>query len=192
MNLCRIAGRPIQGYVDGLSRIILLVDAGEVKLQVLHDVRFPGTNIEVLVSSNIIEIRDEDFLKSIEYSGRQYEDVLDEIQRIMHKRGWDITRRVIKYVLDRLGLPEVDYFPEGELSQEESADLSELLDNVKELTGLQIEEISAESDEHLKFRFHAENIPKEARSSRRNDSKESNFDWEETPSVGSSSDGVSS
>ncbi|MHA2209924.1 MAG: hypothetical protein ACXABV_12210 [Candidatus Thorarchaeota archaeon] len=154
--------------------------------------RFPGTNIEVLVSSNIIEIRDEDFLKSIEYSGRQYEDVLDEIQRIMHKRGWDITRRVIKYVLDRLGLPEVDYFPEGELSQEESADLSELLDNVKELTGLQIEEISAESDEHLKFRFHAENIPKEARSSRRNDSKESNFDWEETPSVGSSSDGVSS
>jgi len=177
---------------DGLSRIILLAKTSKANPQVLHDVRVPGTNIEILVSSNIIKIRDKDFLQSIEYSGKKYEDVLDELQRIMHKRGWEITRRVIKFVLDRLGLPEVDYFPDGELSQDETADLSELLDSVKERTGLQTEEISAEIEENVKFQFHAENIPKEAPSPRRNDSKESNFDWEEAPSVGSSSDGVSS
>jgi hypothetical protein len=149
----------------------------------------------VLVSSSIIEILDADFLQSIEYTRKRYEDVLDEIQRIMHKRGWDITRRVIKYVLDRLGLPEVDYFPDGELGQEEDADLSEMLDSVKELTGLKTEaaqEAYAEGEGNLNFKFHAENIPKEVSSPRQDESKESNFDWEEAPSVGSSSDGVSS
>ncbi|MHA2301734.1 MAG: hypothetical protein ACXACD_12345 [Candidatus Thorarchaeota archaeon] len=158
--------------------------------------RLPGTNIEVLVSTSIIEIRDEDYLKSIEYSGKKYEDVLDEIQRIMHTRGWDITRRVIKFVLDRLGLPEVDHFPSGELTQEEGADLSEMLDSVRELTGLKTEamqETSAESEGNLTFNFHAKNIPKEATSPRRDDeSKDSSIDWEDAPSVGSSSDGVSS
>lgn len=196
MNLCRIGPRISSlCFADSLSRIILLVKPDKAKLQVLHDVRLPGTDIEVLVSSSIIEIRDADFLQSIEYTRKRYEDVLDEIQRIMHKRGWDITRRVIKYVLDRLGLPEVDYFPDGELSLDEGADLSKLIDSVKELTGVKIEEaeeFSAEGEGNLNFKFHAENIPKEAPSPRQDESKESNFDWEEAASVGSSSDGVSS
>ncbi|MGD9381982.1 MAG: hypothetical protein PVI03_06010 [Candidatus Thorarchaeota archaeon] len=151
--------------------------------------RLPGTDIEVLFSSSIIEIRDADFLQSIEYTGKRYEDVLDEIQRILAKRGLDITRRVIKYVLDRLGLPEVDYYPDSELSQDEGADLSKLLDSVKGLTGVKIEgaeESSAESGGDLTFIFHAENIPKETPYEQRNDeSKESTFDWEEAPSIGS-------
>jgi hypothetical protein len=149
----------------------------------------------VLVSSSIIEIRDEDFLQSIEYRGKRYEDVLDELQRIMHKRGWNITRRVIKFVLDRLGLPEVDFLPDSELSKDEGADLSELLGNVKELTGIETEiseEISAEGEGNLNFNFHSENIPKEAPSEVGNGKfKESEFDWEEAPSVGSSSNRLS-
>ncbi|MFX1544174.1 MAG: hypothetical protein ACFFCR_14295 [Promethearchaeota archaeon] len=158
-------------------------------MQVSHEVRLPGTNIEVLVSSNIIEIRDNDYLQSIEYSGKKYEDVLDEIQRIMHNRGWEITKRVIKFVLDRLGLPEVEYFPPGELSANEDTGLSEMIDSIKELTGLEAEEakaLAAEGEKDLNFKFHAENVPKEEPSSQRNhQSKDSSFDWEEAPSVGS-------
>jgi hypothetical protein len=68
-------------------------------------------------------------------------------------------------VLDRLGLPEVDYFPEGELSEENGSNLSELLDNMKDLTGVKSEasgETAAENEGDLNFKFHAENIPKEA------------------------------
>ena len=154
----------------------------------LHEVRLPGTNIEVLVSSNIIEIRDNDFLQSIEYCGKKYEELLDEIQRIMYKRGWEITRRVIKYVLDRLGLPEVEYFPSGELSADEGGNLSEMIDSIKELTGVKAE-VSEDppklSADDLNFKFHAENIPKEA-PERNGKLKESDFDWEEAPPVGSS------
>jgi hypothetical protein len=189
MNLFRIcSGIAFFHSADGLSRIILLADTSQIKLQVLHEVRLPGTNIDVLVSSNIIEIREDDFLQSIEYSEKKYEEVLDEIQRIMHKRGWDITRRVIKYVLDRLGLPEVDYFPAGELSRDEDADLSEMIESMKKLTGVPTEtsdKASVGSEEHISFKFHAENIPKET-PERNEKSKDSSFDWEEAPSVGSS------
>ncbi len=162
------------------------MQADKSKLQVLHEVRLPGTSIEVLVSSNIIEIRDEDFLQSIEYNGKRYEDLRDEIQGTVHKRGWGVTGRVIKYVLDRLGMREVDCFPDGELSQDRPRDLSELNDSVKEHAGAKAEEISAEGDGNLTFNFHAENILKGAASPEANDeSEESNFDWEGAPSVGS-------
>ncbi|MFW9802578.1 MAG: hypothetical protein ACFFFC_08005 [Candidatus Thorarchaeota archaeon] len=140
------------------------------------------------MSSSIIEIRDEDFLQSIEYSGKKYEAVLDEIQRIMQKRGWEITRRVIKYVLDRLGLPEVEDFPSGELSADEGEDLSEMIDGIKELAGVK-SEVSEEppnvAADDLNFKFHAENIPKEA-PEQNGKPKESDFDWDEAPPVGSS------
>ncbi|MHA2141972.1 MAG: hypothetical protein ACXADC_09345 [Candidatus Thorarchaeota archaeon] len=156
--------------------------------------RLPGTNIEVLVSSNIIEIRNADFFRSIEYCGRKYEDVLEEIQRIMHNRGLEITQRVIRYILDRLGLPEVDYFPDSELSKE--SEFKEMLDSVKELTGVETEEadvISAGDGEKLNFKFHAENIPKETPITKSDsESKERKVDWEEAPPVGSTYDGVSS
>jgi hypothetical protein len=154
---------------------------------VLHEVRLPGTNIEVLISSNIIEIRDDDYLQSIEYSGKKYEDVLDDIRRIMATRGLETTARVIKYVLDRLGLPEVECFPSGELSADESTDLSEMIDGIKELTGAKAEvseEIPNEAADNLSFKFHSENIPKEA-PERNGKSKESDFDWEEAPPIGS-------
>jgi hypothetical protein len=158
-------------------------------LQVLHEVRLPGTNIEVLISSNIIEIRDDDYLQSIEYSGKRYEDVLDAIQRIMYNWGWEITKRVIKYVLDRLGLPEVESFPSGEPSADEDSSLIEMIDNIKDVTGLEAEEaeeLSAEDKSDLNFKFHSENVPKEESSSERShQSKDSSFDWEEAPSVGS-------
>ncbi|MFX0107776.1 MAG: hypothetical protein ACFE7R_05815 [Candidatus Hodarchaeota archaeon] len=160
--------------------------------------QLPGTNIEVLISSNIIEIRDEDFLKSIEYTGRRYEDVLDEIQRVMYKRGWDVTCRVIKYVLGRLGLPDVDYFPDAELTEDEAADMKQMLDSLRELTdtflsptsGKAVDEAKEEGKDNLTFSFYAENIPKDAPEKKK--SRESSFDWEEAPSIGSSSDGVSS
>ncbi|MFW9889103.1 MAG: hypothetical protein ACFFER_13035 [Candidatus Thorarchaeota archaeon] len=153
-----------------------------------YEVRFPGTNIDVLVSSNIIEIRNDDYLRSIEYSGMKYEDVLDEIQRIIANRGWEITKRVIKYVLDRLGLPEAEYFPSVELSEDESTDLSKKIDSIKEPAGLRAEaseEIPKEAADNLSFKFHAENIPKEA-PERNGKSKESDFDWEEAPPIGPS------
>jgi hypothetical protein len=165
------------------------VEADKAELQVLHEVQLPGTNIEVLVSSNIIEIRDDDSLQSIEYSGKKYEDVLDEIQRIMANRGLEITKRVIKYVLDRLGLPEVECFPSGELSEDEGAGLNEMIDSIEDLTDLEAEEaeaLSAEGEKDLNFKFHAENVPKEAPSSQQSHhSKDSGFDWEEAPSIGS-------
>ncbi|MFW9846149.1 MAG: hypothetical protein ACFFD6_05350 [Candidatus Thorarchaeota archaeon] len=163
--------------------------------------RLPGTNIDVLISSNIIEIRDEGFLKSVEYAGRRYEDVLDEVQRIMYKRGWDITKRVIRYVLETLGLPEVDYFPEAELSKEEAADMRDMLDSLRDLTdtflspkgnvGAAVSEDEAtepsESKEgELKFSFNPQNIPKETPAKQsRSESDESGFDWEAAPEVGS-------
>jgi GTPase SAR1 family protein len=90
--------------------------------------RIPGTTIDVSLKVNRVYVAHEGVAKKVKYSGRSFQDVLEEVQRFAYLRGANVPATILKFILKRVGIPEVDVIPgEDELTKEDLLELSRAL-----------------------------------------------------------------
>ncbi|MFW9978156.1 MAG: hypothetical protein ACFFEJ_08765 [Candidatus Thorarchaeota archaeon] len=82
-----------------------------------------------------VVLKDGSTSKMIEYKGRSFDDVLTDVQSFIYIRGFDTARRLLKFILLRIGLPNVETFPrDDELTEEDMDELSGILEDIDQLS----------------------------------------------------------
>lgn len=90
--------------------------------------QIPGTNLEISSKVDRVYISHEGVVKRIKYTGRSFRDVMEEIQRFTYLRGFNVPATILKFILKRIGLPEVERIPgEEQLTKEDLLELSRTL-----------------------------------------------------------------
>ena len=94
----------------------------------------PGTTMDIRLKASRIYATDKGVVKRIKYEGRTFQEVLDEIHRFTYLRGYNAPISILKFIVKRLGLPDVDVFPsEDELTKEDILELSRALNMIDQL-----------------------------------------------------------
>ena len=97
---------------------------------------FPRTNIEVTLKSNGIYLRDPGTTRRIRIIGRSFREIMEDVQRFIYMRGHQVPPGIVKFLLKRVGLPEVDRIIEKyELTDDDLLELEQalnVLDNLKD------------------------------------------------------------
>ena len=102
--------------------------------------QFPRTNIDVSLTTNGIYLRDPATTRRIRIIGRSFKEIMEDVQRFIYMRGLQVPPGIVKFMLKRVGLPEVDRIVEKyELTDDDLLELSQAL-NV--LDGLKDKNIS--------------------------------------------------
>ena len=98
--------------------------------------QIPGTNIDVSLKVNRIHIADPAVNRRLKFAGRSFKEIMEEVQRFAYLRGFNVPLPILKFILKRIGLPEVDVIPgEDELTKEDLLELSRalnVLDSLKD------------------------------------------------------------
>ncbi|MFW9964738.1 MAG: hypothetical protein ACFFCX_14315 [Candidatus Sifarchaeia archaeon] len=95
---------------------------------VVVKMQIPGTNIDVSVKVNRIYLTDPAVTRRIKFSGKSFKDIMEEVQRFSYLRGFNVPHPILKFILKRIGLPEVDVISgEEELSKDDLLELSRAL-----------------------------------------------------------------
>ncbi len=90
--------------------------------------QFPRTNIEVSLKTNGIYLRDPATTRRLKIIGRSFRDVMEDVQRFIYMRGFQVPPGIVKFMLKRIGLPEVDIIVEKyELTDADVLELSQAL-----------------------------------------------------------------
>ncbi len=90
--------------------------------------QIPGTNLEISSKVDRVYISHEGVVKRIKYTGRSFRDVMEEVQRFTYLRGYNVPATILKFILKRIGLPEVERIPgEEQLTKEDLLELSRTL-----------------------------------------------------------------
>jgi GTPase SAR1 family protein len=90
--------------------------------------QIPGTNLEVTSKVDRVYITHEGVAKRVKFTGRSFKDVMEEVQRFAYLRGFNVPATILKFILKRIGLPEVDRIPgEEQLTKEDLLELSRAL-----------------------------------------------------------------
>ncbi len=90
--------------------------------------QIPGTNLEISSKVDRLYITHESIVKRVKFSGRSFRDVTEEVQRFAYLRGFNIPQTIIKFILKRIGLPEVERIPgEEQLTKDDLLELSRAL-----------------------------------------------------------------
>ena len=82
------------------------------------------------ISSKVdrVYISHEGVNKRIKYTGRSFHDVMEEVQRFTYLRGFNVPATILKFILKRIGLPEVERIPgEEQLTKDDLLELSRTL-----------------------------------------------------------------
>ncbi|MHA2209871.1 MAG: hypothetical protein ACXABV_11915 [Candidatus Thorarchaeota archaeon] len=96
--------------------------------------KVPGTTMDISLKTNRIYAVDQGVMKRIKYAGRAFMEVLEELQRFAYLRGYNAPTTILKFILKRVGLPDVDVFPsEDDLTKEDIVELSRALNVVDSL-----------------------------------------------------------
>ena len=96
--------------------------------------QIPGTNIDVSIKVNRIYITDPAVNRRLKFAGRSFADIMEEVQRFTYLRGFNVPQPILKFILKRIGLPEVDAIPgEDELTKEDLLELSRALNALDSL-----------------------------------------------------------
>ena len=97
--------------------------------------QFPRTNIEVSLTTNGIYLRDPATTRRLRIIGRSFRDVMEDVQRFIYIRGFQVPPSIVKFMLKREGLPEVDRFVEQyDLTEDDLIELSQALNALDNLT----------------------------------------------------------
>ena len=103
---------------------------------VVVKMQIPGTNIDVSLKVNRIYIADPAVNRRLKFAGRSFKEIMEEVQRFTYLRGFNVPLPILKFILKRIGLPEVDVIPgEDELTKEDLLELSRalnVLDSLKD------------------------------------------------------------
>jgi len=117
----------------------------------------PRSTIDVAYKANNIEVRDQGMVKRIKCPGRTFDDVLADLQQFLYLRGCNTPRSILKFIMKRVGLPNIKRFPDkNAIREEDIVELSEALGTVDTLrdmflsTGVTVE-IDAEMKKQVKF-----------------------------------------
>jgi len=95
----------------------------------------PGSDVEITLQFDRVVLADSSTSKMIEFKGRTFEDVLTDVQSFIYIRGFDTARRLLKFILLRVGLPNVTEFPrDDELNEDDMDELSEVLEDIDTLS----------------------------------------------------------
>ena len=98
------------------------------------DMQIPGTNIDVCLKISCIHIADPAVNRRLKFAGRSFSDIMEEVQRFAYLRGFNVPQPILKFILKRIGLPEVDVIPgEDELTKEDILELSRALNTIDSL-----------------------------------------------------------
>ncbi|MFW9794443.1 MAG: hypothetical protein ACFFEE_09080 [Candidatus Thorarchaeota archaeon] len=96
--------------------------------------QIPGTNIDVSLKVNRVYIADGVISRRVKYSGRSFKAVMEDVQRFAYLRGLNVPQPILKFILKRIGLPEVDLIPgEDELTKDDLLELARALSVVESL-----------------------------------------------------------
>lgn len=96
--------------------------------------KVPGTTMDISLKTNKIFAVDQGVMKRIKYAGRTFMEVLEELQRFAYLRGYNAPTTILKFILKRIGLPDVEVFPsEDELTKDDITELSKALNIVDSL-----------------------------------------------------------
>lgn len=103
---------------------------------VVIKMQIPGTNIDISLKVNRIYIADPAVNRRLKFAGRSFKEIMEEVQRFSYLRGFNVPLPILKFILKRIGLPEVDVIPgEDELTKEDLLELSRalnVLDSLKD------------------------------------------------------------
>ena len=67
--------------------------------------------MEISLKTERIYVVDKGVVKRVKYAGRTLIEVLEEIQRFAYLRGFNTPTTILKFIMKRIGLPDVDVFP---------------------------------------------------------------------------------
>ncbi|MFW9769559.1 MAG: hypothetical protein ACFFF9_12850 [Candidatus Thorarchaeota archaeon] len=103
--------------------------------------QFPRTNIKVELKTTGIYLRDPVTTRRLRIIGKSFREVMEEVQRFIYIRGFKVPPGIVKFILKRVGLPEVDRIVEEyELTDDDIAELTrtlEVIDALKTLDDLE-------------------------------------------------------
>ncbi len=98
--------------------------------------QIPGTNIDVSLKVDRIYIVDPAVTRRLKYAGKSFSGVMEDVQRFTYLRGFNVPQPILKFILKRIGLPEVDIIPgEDKLTKEDILELTRalnMLDTLKD------------------------------------------------------------
>ena len=98
--------------------------------------QIPGTNIDISLKVDRLYIVDPAVTRRLKYAGKSFANVMEDVQRFAYLRGFNVPHPILKFILKRIGLPEVDVIPgEEELTKEDLLELSRalnVLDSLKD------------------------------------------------------------
>jgi GTPase SAR1 family protein len=101
---------------------------------VVRKMQIPGTNLEIASKVDRVYITHEGVVKRVKFTGRSFRDVMEEIQRFAYLRGYNVPATILKFILKRIGLPEVERIPgEEQLTKEDLLELSRALTTLDSL-----------------------------------------------------------
>ncbi len=101
---------------------------------VVVKMQIPGTNIDVSLKVDRIYITDPAVNRRLKFSGRSFNDIMEEVQRFAYLRGFNVPNPILKFILKRIGLPEVDLIPgEEELTKDDLLELARALNVLESL-----------------------------------------------------------
>ncbi len=90
--------------------------------------QFPRTNIEIILKSNSMYLRDPATTRRVRIIGRSFRDIMEDVQRFLYMRGHQVPPGIVKFILKRAGLPEVDRIIEKyELTDDDILELEQML-----------------------------------------------------------------
>ena len=70
--------------------------------------QIPGTNIDVSLKVDRIYIVDPAVTRRLKYAGKSFSGVMEDVQRFTYLRGFNVPQPILKFILKRIGLPEVE------------------------------------------------------------------------------------
>ena len=98
--------------------------------------QIPGTNIDISLKVDRLYIVDPAVTRRLKYAGKSFANVMEDVQRFAYLRGFNVPHPILKFILKRIGLPEVDVIPgEEEITKEDLLELSRalnVLDSLKD------------------------------------------------------------
>ena len=97
--------------------------------------RLPQSNIEVTFEKEYVIVQDTNTSKIVAISGMTFDDILTEVQTFAYFRNVRHPRRLLKFILQRAGLPNQEQFPATDvLTEEDLIALSQALGSVDDFT----------------------------------------------------------
>ncbi|UCE09025.1 MAG: hypothetical protein JSW61_08510, partial [Candidatus Thorarchaeota archaeon] len=116
--------------------------------------QLPGSEIDIGLDSDFVILKEKQLSKRIPFKGRTFDDVLSDVQSFAYVRGCRAPRKIVKFILVRAGLPDIEAFPaEDELTKDDIAELAHALNAVDSMKDRFLSSMFAEkpSDEFVEI-----------------------------------------